>query len=239
MTNITKQNYRVALLDDDPIFCRTTKKALHSVGIGCTYLHNLDQLLGSLSDDPPDLILLDLDLGNACGHNACRTLRTMSNLPIIMLTGTECPNMIVSCLEVGADDYVLKPFNADELGARIRAVLRRRVAQKAQPSTQRVSGSLHFDVLTATITGEQGECHLSTTESALLSALMDIMPGSVNRAQLSRLALKRGWTSGDRTIDVLVGRLRKKIGSVTRSLDIVTQRGAGYALRDVAVSQPI
>lgn len=245
MAITTKKKYRVALLDDDPLFCRATQRQLDSVGIGCVFLHHFDALLDALETDPPDLILLDLDLGGDDGHTVCRKVRALADLPVIMLTGTESPDMVVSCLEVGADDYVTKPFDAEELAARIRAVLRRRAHRNHDGSrtngadaAHRNFGALRLDLISAVVSGEQGSQQLSNSEAALLSALIDVAPASVDRDQLSRAALRRSWTAGDRTIDVLVGRLRKKISAVTQTIDTCTQRGSGYALRVVQDSQP-
>ncbi|MET0379247.1 MAG: response regulator [Spongiibacteraceae bacterium] len=241
MAAITKKKYRVALLDDDPLFCRATQRQLDSVGIGCVFLHNFDALLGGLETDPPDLILLDLDLGGDDGHSVCRKLRALSDLPIIMLTGTESANMVVSCLEVGADDYVTKPFDAEELAARIRAVVRRRSAinpVNGTESTRRNFGALGLDVISAVISGERGSLQLSNSEAALLLALIDAPPARVDRDPMCPAAVRPPRTPGDRTQAVRVGRLRKKINAVTQTIDTCTLRGSGYALRAIQASQP-
>lgn len=255
MAATTQKKYRVALLDDDPLFCRSTQRQLESVGIGCVFHHSFDALLDVLQTDPPDLILLDLELGRDDGHAVCHKLRALSDQPIIMLTGTESPDMVVSCLEVGADDYVTKPFDAEELGARIRAVVRRRAVSHGvghsivnglsnannndtTEALQRNFGALSLNLISAVISGEQGSLQLSSTEAALLLELIAAAPAGVDREQLSRAALRRSWTAGDRTIDVLVGRLRKKISTVTDTIETCTLRGSGYALRAIQASQP-
>lgn len=261
MAATMKKKYHVALLDDDPLFCRATQRQLDSVGIGCVFQHSFDALLDLLKTDPPDLILLDLELGRDDGHTVCHKLRALSDQPIIMLTGTESPDMVVSCLEVGADDYVTKPFDAEELGARIRAVIRRRANHQVfhhashqgnginhrndnrnggAEAMQRNFGALSLDIISSVISGEQGSLQLSNTEAALLLALLAAAPASVDREQLSRAALRRSWTTGDRTIDVLVSRLRKKISAVTNTIETCTLRGSGYALRAIQIqaSQP-
>jgi DNA-binding response OmpR family regulator len=178
--------------------------------------------------EKPSLIILDLMLPGMDGTEICRVLRQESNVPIIMLTARSKEHDRIHGLDLGADDYVVKPFSLGELVARARAVLRR--ANKAAPHAEIVqSGNIRLDLAARTcmISGE--DVKLSRTQFALLMALLR-NPGCVmTREQLLDAAFEDAYDMSDRTIDVHIRRLRQRIEADPKNpRHILTVFGVGY-----------
>ena len=183
-----------------------------------------------------DLLVLDLMLPGEDGLSLCRELRGRSQLPIIMLTARgEDVDRIVG-LELGADDYVAKPFNPRELLGRIRAVLRRSAHAPRDPSPENVRGfsfdGWRLDTVTRTLTSASGnEVNLSGAEYRLLAVLLGSGNRVLTRAQLTELLRGREADPFDRSIDVRVSRLRQLLGDDARAPQIIkTVYGEGYVI---------
>jgi two-component system OmpR family response regulator len=183
-----------------------------------------------------DLLVLDLMLPGEDGLSLCRELRGRSQLPIIMLTARgEDVDRIVG-LELGADDYVPKPFNPRELLGRIKAVLRRSAHAPRDPSPEAVRGfcfdGWRLDTVTRTLTGAAGnEVALSGAEYRLLAVLLGSGNRVLTRAQLTELLRGREADPFDRSIDVRVSRLRQILGDDARAPQIIkTVYGEGYVI---------
>jgi two-component system OmpR family response regulator len=183
-----------------------------------------------------DLLVLDLMLPGEDGLSLCRELRSRSQLPIIMLTARgEDVDRIVG-LELGADDYVAKPFNPRELLGRIKAVLRRSAHAPRDPSPESVRGfsfgGWRLDTVTRTLTNDQGgDVALSGAEYRLLAVLLGAGNRVLTRAQLTELLRGRDADPFDRSIDVRVSRLRQLLGDDARAPQIIkTVYGEGYVI---------
>ena len=183
-----------------------------------------------------DLLVLDLMLPGEDGLALCRELRSRSQLPIIMLTARgEDVDRIVG-LELGADDYVAKPFNPRELLGRIKAVLRRAAHAPRDPSPETVRGfsfgGWRLDTVTRTLTNSEGrEVALSGAEYRLLAVLLGSGNRVLTRAQLTELLRGRDADPFDRSIDVRVSRLRQILGDDARAPQIIkTVYGEGYVI---------
>jgi two-component system OmpR family response regulator len=183
-----------------------------------------------------DLLVLDLMLPGEDGLSLCRELRSRSQLPIIMLTARgEDVDRIVG-LELGADDYVAKPFNPRELLGRIKAVLRRSAHAPRDPSPESVRGfsfgGWRLDTVSRTLTNEEGrEVALSGAEYRLLAVLLGAGNRVLTRAQLTELLRGRDADPFDRSIDVRVSRLRQILGDDARAPQIIkTVYGEGYVI---------
>jgi len=181
------------------------------------------------------LIVLDLVLPDGNGLDFLRALRAKSDVPVIVLTSRDEETDRVVGLEMGADDYVLKPFSPREVAARVRAVLRRAAGKSAQPSEESALkvGTLSVDPRTRKAAVGASELALSRTEFNLLAAFLR-SPGRVfERSQLLDAVWGSDVVVGDRTVDVHVKALRRKIeeaGGDPRVLETV--RGVGYRLRE-------
>ncbi|MEO7245355.1 MAG: response regulator transcription factor [Rubrivivax sp.] len=229
----------IAILDDEVEITTLLANYLHSHGYRVTQVHAGRALMALMPADPPALVLLDLGLPGEDGLSIARQLREHWRCGLVIVTGRgDSVDKIVG-LEVGADDYVTKPFDLRELLARIKAVLRRTASGEGpvQPAAEAPQSKLRFagwDLNTAArrLTDPQGrEVALTGGEFDLLCAFAS-HPGRV----LSRdflLSQTRGREAGpfDRTIDVQVGRLRKKLEAVVDDPQIIKSvRGAGYVL---------
>ena len=185
----------------------------------------------------PDLIVLDLMLPDVDGIEVCRKIRANSEVPILMLTARDEDVDKIIGLEVGADDYLTKPFNPRELVARVKSILRRSVPERREPQAREIKhGLLHIDAGRREVRVDGNEVQLAPKEFDLLWELLDHRGLVLTRDQL----LERVWGytfAGDtRTVDVHVRQLRRKLGEAS---PIVTVWGVGYKVapsRDAAVS---
>jgi DNA-binding response OmpR family regulator len=175
----------------------------------------------------PDLILLDLRLPDMDGYDICRDIRTRSEVPIIMVTARGEETDRVIGLELGADDYIVKPFGVRELIARIRAVTRRTAGRSESVDSLR-SGALEIDVRGRRTLVDGDEIALTTKEFDLLSALASDPGAVVSRKQLLQDVWDTTWYGSTKTIDVHIASLRRKLGD---RVIIETVRGIGFRLR--------
>ena len=222
---------RVVVVEDDPEIRSLLKDYLQRQGFrvdAADGASTLDRLIAQSGE--PDLVVLDIMLPGEDGLSICRRLRAASRVPIIMLTARgEDIDRIVG-LEIGADDYLPKPFNPRELTARIRAVLRR-LEGPTEPRRRRLSvGSYIVDLDSRTVADARGVAvDLTAAEFDLLACFITRPARVLSRDQLMDLTRGRRAEALDRTIDVQVSRLRKKLETGPEPL-IKTVRGAGYVL---------
>jgi two-component system OmpR family response regulator len=235
--------HHIAVLDDEPDITQLLANYLQGHGYRVTQLHDGSSLIELMSADPPALVLLDLGLPGEDGFSIARRLREHWRCGLVIVTGRGDAVDKVVGLEVGADDYVTKPFDLRELLARIRAVLRRvepnepppppRVAAPAQPARDKVRfAGWELDVGARRLTSPQGQdVQLTTGEFDLLRAFADHAGRVLSRDFLLEQTRRREAGPFDRTIDVQVGRLRKKLEADPEDPQIIKSvRGAGYIL---------
>jgi two-component system phosphate regulon response regulator PhoB len=184
-----------------------------------------------LAENAPDLLILDWMLPGVSGIEICRRLRareTTRTLPVIMVTARNEESERVRGLSVGADDYVVKPFSVIELMARVHALLRR--SRPERVAERLYVGDLDLDRLTRRVRRGDRDIRLGPTDFRLLEYLLE-RPGRVfSRAQLLDLVWGRSAEVDERTVDVHIGRLRKKLSKGRERDPIRTVRGAGYAI---------
>lgn len=196
---------------------------------------NGDGMWACLRQHPIDVVLLDIGLPGRDGLELARELRAHNaSIGLILVTGRNDEIDKIVGLESGADDYVTKPFNARELLARVKIVLRRlrSVAVQAASGHQRKIGSWTLDLVQRRLTTADGRQELLTRgEFDLLAALARHPGTALEREQLMQQVFHRSWDPSDRTVDVLVARLREKLEKDPRHPElIVTIRGVGYLL---------
>ncbi len=223
---------RVLVVDDEPAIRESLAFALKREGFAVLEAASLREARARV-DEQAELIILDLVLPDGNGLDFLRALRAHSDVPVIVLTSRDDETDRVLGLEMGADDYVLKPFSPREVTARVRAVLRRAASKPAPEETALRSGALSVDPRTRRATVASSELALSRTEFNLLTVFLG-SPGRVfERSQLLEAVWGSDVVVGDRTVDVHIKALRRKIeeaGGDPRALETV--RGVGYRLRD-------
>jgi len=240
----------VLIIDDDPEMCETLVRCLTTEGFNVSSVADSESTWKTLLRGAVDLVLLDLGLNMESGLEVLKQLNEFYGLPVIILTGKVDPVDRVIGLELGADDYITKPFQNRELVARIRAVIRRSKsvspnysvpAARAVPTeSKRLSFSgIQIDLVKRCVFGQEGNSiALTTAEFNLLVALASTPGKAVSRAKLLEIVHQRGWTPSDRSIDVHILNLRRKLHSSADSADvIVSVRNIGYILAaDVAAN---
>jgi DNA-binding response OmpR family regulator len=217
---------RVLVIDDDRKLFGLLSTYLGSVGFDVAAAHDADSGLSLLRSERPDAVVLDVMLPGVDGFEVCRTIRRTSSVPIIMLTARgEVTDRVVG-LELGADDYVPKPFEPRELVARIHAVLRRgRTGEEVWSF-----GPLRVDPQRRSAYLEDAPIPLTTAEFDLLELLIQSRGRVLTRTNILDGVRGESWDAFDRSIDVLVSRLRQKLGDDPRQPRYVrTVRGTGYA----------
>ncbi len=236
---------RLLVLEDDDGLRTSLRLVLESSGYEVVEAADAEQALETVADPGVDLMLVDLMLRGMDGFTFIQRARPLTDAPIVVVSARDGVQDIVHALEVGADDYVTKPFDVEEVQARLRALLRRPTmdtdpASRGDGSADRNHevfvldselGPLVFDRGAATLTRGQREIHLTITEYRLLSVLAE-NPGRVlSRDSLLEHVWERGFFGDERIVDVHVRRLRKKIESDPSSPStLVTVRGLGYRL---------
>jgi two-component system OmpR family response regulator len=227
----------ILIVDDEAEVRRLLEAGLTAEGYAVSEAADGAGLLAVLDKKRVDLITLDVRLGGENGFNLAREVRARNNVPIIMISGKGDMIDRVVGLELGADDYIAKPFHMREVLARVRAVLRRYESQGSEPrrAPQAEKGArFEFDswqldpARRALKTPEGSDCELTTAEFNLLQLLVE-RPGRVlSRDELMDLLKGHDWTPLDRSIDGLVARLRKKIERGEVPQMVKTVRGVGY-----------
>jgi two-component system, OmpR family, response regulator RegX3 len=220
----------ILLVEDEPAIAEPLAESLTREGFDLEVAQTAAEALEAVTRVRPDLILLDLMLPDGSGYDVCRAVRRDSNVPIIMLTarGEEADRVIG--LELGADDYVVKPFSAREVVARVRAVLRRSVATTGDDGDQPLEvGGVRLDPATREVSLAGEPVDLTRKEFDLLELLMRNAGTVVTREQLIDQVWDVNWFGSTKTLDVHVSGLRKKLGddsSAPRYLHTV--RGVGF-----------
>ncbi|MBN9498813.1 MAG: response regulator transcription factor [Alphaproteobacteria bacterium] len=233
---------RLLIVDDDPGVSKLLATYLGREGYAPEIADSVAAMQASFEKSPPELVILDVMLPDGDGWGALRWIRERSQLPVMMLTGKGDTIDKIVGLEMGADDYLAKPFEMRELLARLRTIQRRRVyadqqIQQAQPAAAAAETKFRFhgleiDVVAHEVRDPNGaEIKLTMAEFRLLSILARNAGKVVPRDQLSEDVAGRDWDPNDRSIDVHLSNLRKKIdGAANRAGIIRTVRGTGYML---------
>jgi len=224
----------ILVIDDDPRIRKLLVQYFEGEGYRVSAGADGEELR-TLLQDKPDIVLLDLMLPGEDGLNLARHIRSFSDVPIIMLTGrNDVVDRIVG-LEVGADDYIAKPFHLREVLARVRTVLRRRQPPQPAPTDQSDSDIIRFqgfelDIPSRRLSAASGEeIPLTTGEFDMLRVLASHMGHVFTRDTLMDLTRGREWDPYDRVIDTQIARLRRKIERDPKNPELIKSvRGVGY-----------
>ena len=222
----------VLIVDDEKRIVEIVKAYLERDGYNTIAAYDGESAVNLARKEHPALIILDLMLPEISGWDVCRTLRKESDVPIIMLTARDDTTEKIVGLELGADDYLTKPFDPKELVARVRAVLRRYEGKQAAAQVIK-TGGLVIDADRRTVHLNNRAVELTSTEFELLRVLAE-SPGRVySRMQLLDATQGEAFEGYERTIDSHIKNLRKKIEEDSNHPQyIITVHGAGYKLRE-------
>jgi DNA-binding response OmpR family regulator len=222
----------ILLIDDDVELCSMLTEYMGKYGFRVTAVHRGDTGLKAALEKPYALVLLDVMLPGLDGFEVLRRIRATSAVSVLLLTARgEDVDRIVG-LEIGADDYLSKPFNPRELLARVRAILRRSAgAQAVQEQTLLRADGLELNLAARNVLQNGKKIELTDVEFALLEALMRSPGKVVSREDISENVLGRKFHPFDRALDMHVSRLRRKLGENSEAdAQVKTIRGVGYQL---------
>ena len=218
---------RVLLIDDDEALCGLLTEYLEPFGFAVAAVHHPDAGLAAIAKDAPDIVVLDVMMPDTDGFAVCRKVRETSRVPIVMLTARGGVLDRIVGLEMGADDYLPKPFEPRELVARLQAVLRRAARREAGEPLR--AGALEVDPAARTARLAGRSLDLTAAEFALLALFLRSRSAVLGRDRILEATRGLDWEAFDRSVDVLVSRLRQKLGDDPRQPTFIkTVRGAGY-----------
>jgi len=219
----------ILLVDDEDSIQTLLTYPLEREGYRVVQARAGDEALRRFAEEEIDLVVLDLMLPRVDGLEVCRRLRAESTVPIIMLTARDDELDKVLGLELGADDYVTKPFSPRELVARVKAILRRTegTSDRDRPTVIEIGDAIVIDTGRREVTLRGDAVALATREFELLRHLGEHRGLALSRRQLLDGVWGHDWVGDDRTVDVHVRQLRKKLGD---SLPLTTVWGVGYRL---------
>ncbi|MGH8171416.1 MAG: response regulator transcription factor [Steroidobacteraceae bacterium] len=220
----------VLIVDDDQELCSMLGEYLGPEGFTVETAGTGSAALERVARGALDLVVLDVMLPQLSGFEVLRRLRSVSRVPVIMLTarGEEVDRVIG--LELGADDYLAKPFSPRELVARIRAVLRRMAAEPQPVAGALAWGPLRLDLRARRAEVDGQDLELTAAELRILELLVRADTRTVSREDLMQQALGRRLLPTDRSLDTHVSNLRRKLGKLTDRVAVQSVRGSGYAL---------
>jgi DNA-binding response OmpR family regulator len=226
-------SHNLLMIEDDGRLAAMVAQYLGQSGFVVSLAGDGQQGLASVQSAPPDLVILDLMLPDMDGLEVCRRIRSLpgalAQVPVLMLTAKGDPMDRIIGLEIGADDYLPKPFEPRELLARIRAVLRRRVEGAPQPNNMLRFGALEIDRDARTVNVGPQVCDLTSYQFDLLVALAERAGRVLSRDQIMEAVRGRELDAFDRSIDVHMGRIRAAIEIDAKNPKrILTVRGVGY-----------
>ncbi len=222
---------RILIVDDEPALLAGVSYALEREQFDVTTVENGADALAALAAERYDLLILDLLLPDVSGIQVCRTVRADSAIPIIMLTAKDSEVDKLVGLEMGADDYVTKPFSALELVGRVRALLRRRELDQNEIGPVRHVGSLKIDLARHEVTIDGEKVGLTPSEFKVLLALARRPEQVVSKRTILEELWETSHIVDEHACDVHISNLRRKLESdPAHPTRIVTVRGAGYTL---------
>ena len=228
---MTAVHQEIHILEDDPLVAGTVARALEEYGFATRWFRTAGELLAAVARQPPPLAVVDLGLPDRDGMDVVRELRQTADCGILILTGRDILSDRVLGLELGADDYVVKPFEPRELIARIRSILRRRGQAVASDTTQRdalFDGWRYDPGCFKLVSGDGTEEILGAAEARLLLYFLEKPNRVLSREQLAGTS---DLAPFDRSIDVRVSRLRKRLNDDMQAPRLIkTVYGAGYVL---------
>ncbi len=222
---------KILVVDDDPGILDVVSFALRRADFDVDAVADGATALVRARSQTYDVVILDVMLPDVSGSDVCRTLRAESDVPIIMLTARDADADRVLGLELGADDYVTKPFSTAELASRVRALLRRRELDRGRNGAIRELGGLRIDLGRQEVVVDGKPVHLTLSELKVLTLLADHVGRTLSRRELMRHLWASEHVGDEHACEVHISNLRRKLeADPTRPKRLLTVRGAGYKL---------
>lgn len=218
---------RVLVVDDEPPIRHAVRRALQARGYEVALAADGEQALAEAEDVAPDLVVLDLNMPGMDGFEVCRRLREWTTVPILVLSVREDESDKVTALDLGADDYLTKPFGTDELLARVRALLRR--AEPPAATRRFHAGDVEIDLAARSVRKGSNAVRLTKTEWELLEAFVEHPGKLLTHGWLLREVWGQGYDEDVEVLRVFVSQLRRKIEpDARRPSFVITEPGIGY-----------
>ena len=229
----------ILIIDDDTELCALLSDFLSLEGFQTSAVHDGAEAVTHCHEQQYDAIVLDIMLPGLQGLDVLRQLRLFTNTPILMLTARGEDTDRILGLELGADDYLPKPCNPRELSARLRAILRRGRLPRTASGVQSISsGATCISPADRSATFDGVDLNLTSAEFSVLQLLVSNAGSVVDKETLSQQALGRALTAYDRSIDVHVSKIRRKLAELGGDDLIISVRGVGYQFRITAGDTP-
>ncbi|GFZ23699.1 response regulator transcription factor [Eubacterium callanderi] len=217
---------RIMIIEDDPKIRQELSEFLNRYGYDPVFPVSFKHITTSILANPPDLILLDINLPVYDGYYICREIRKQSDVPIIIVTSRDSEFDELMSMNLGADDYITKPYNTQILLARIASVLKR--ANPSSGSTTMSHNGLTLDLSRSVIQSARGETELTKNEVGILRLLLSHKNEIVSREAIMNALWQSDAFVDDNTLTVNINRLRRKISEIGLKDYLVTKRGQGY-----------
>lgn len=217
---------KIMIIEDDPKIRQELSEFLSRYGYDPVFPDSFEHVTTSILASPPDLILLDINLPVYDGYYICREIRTQSDVPIIIVTSRDSEFDELMSMNLGADDYITKPYNTQILLARIASVLKR--ANPSAASTTMYHNGLTLDLSRSMIQSAWGETELTKNEIGILRLLLSHKNEIVSREAIMNALWQSDAFVDDNTLTVNINRLRRKISEIGLKDYLVTKRGQGY-----------
>ncbi|AWH77202.1 response regulator transcription factor [Clostridioides difficile] len=222
--------FKIMVVEDDVSLKNIIAKCLTKWGHDVHQIENLENIIEEFKNYNPELVLLDINLPFYDGFHWCNEIRKISKVPIIFISSRNSNLDVIMGVNLGADDYIQKPFSVDVLVAKVNALLRRTYNFVDNNSNQIIHNGVTLDLSTATINYEDNTIELTKNEIKILHELMKYKGQIVSRNKLMKKLWDNDWFVDDNTLTVNVNRIRSKLNEIGLEDFIETKRGLGYII---------
>ncbi|WP_447513740.1 response regulator transcription factor [Clostridioides difficile] len=222
--------FKITVVEDDVSLKNIIAKCLTKWGHDVHQIENLENIIEEFKNYNPELVLLDINLPFYDGFHWCNEIRKISKVPIIFISSRNSNMDVIMGVNLGADDYIQKPFSVDVLVAKVNALLRRTYNFVDNNSNQIIHNGVTLDLSTATINYEDNTIELTKNEIKILHELMKYKGQIVSRNKLMKKLWDNDWFVDDNTLTVNVNRIRSKLNEIGLEDFIETKRGLGYII---------
>ncbi|HBG5344754.1 TPA: response regulator transcription factor [Clostridioides difficile] len=222
--------FKIMVIEDDVSFKNIIAECLSKWGHDVYQIENLENIIEEFRNYKPQLVLLDINLPFYDGFHWCNEIRKISKVPIIFISSRNSNMDVIMGVNLGADDYIQKPFSIDVLVAKVNALLRRTYNFVENNSNQIIHNGVTLDLSTATINYEDNSIELTKNEIKILHELMKYKGQIVSRNKLMKKLWDNDWFVDYNTLTVNVNRIRSKLNEIGLEDFIETKRGLGYII---------